>query len=83
MGHARAQKEMTQARLTAAKDDVQAAKSDIKGIEARIEQARAAEASAEVMLSYTEIRAPFDGPCGAKDGGRGGYGEPGSTPLLP
>ncbi len=61
LGHARAQKEMTQARLTAAKDDAQAAQSDIKGIEARIEQARAAAAAAEVMLTYTEIRAPFDG----------------------
>jgi len=61
LGHARAQKEMTQARLSAAKENVQAAKSDLKRIAARIEQARAAEAAAEVMLTYTEIRAPFGG----------------------
>jgi multidrug efflux pump subunit AcrA (membrane-fusion protein) len=81
LGHARAQKEMTQARLTAAKDDVQAAKSDIKGIEARIEQARAAEAAAKVMLSYTEIRAPFDGRVVRKTVDVGDMASPGQ-PLF-
>ena len=81
LGHARAQKEMTQARLTAAKDDVRAAKSDIKGIEARIEQARAAEAAAKVMLSYTEIRAPFDGRVVRKTVDVGDMASPGQ-PLF-
>ena len=81
LGHARAQKEMTQARLAAARDDVQAAKSDIKEIEARIEQARAAEAAAKVMLTYTEIRAPFTGRVVRKTVDVGDMASPGQ-PLF-
>ncbi len=61
LGHALAQKEVAQANLTSARQDIQAARSDIKRIQAQIEQANAAEAAARIMLSYTEIRAPFKG----------------------
>ena len=44
-----------------ARQEVQAAKREIERIQAQIEQANAAEAAASVMLSYTEIRAPFKG----------------------
>jgi multidrug efflux pump subunit AcrA (membrane-fusion protein) len=81
LGHARALKEMTQAKLTAAREDVQAAKSEIKRIQARIEQAGAAEAAARVMLSYTEIRAPFTGRVVRKTVDVGDMASPGQ-PLF-
>jgi len=61
LGHARAQKEVTQAHLKGARQDVHAAESEIERIQAQIEQANAAAAAATILLSYTEIRAPFKG----------------------
>jgi HlyD family secretion protein len=61
LGHARAQKEVAQANLIAAREEVHAAQSEIKRIQAQIEQSNAAEDEAGIMLSYTEIRAPFKG----------------------
>lgn len=61
LGHARAQKDVADAHLMAAREDVSAAEKEIERIQAQIEQANAAETSANIMLSYTEIRAPFKG----------------------
>ncbi len=81
LGHARAQEEVAQANLTAARQDVHAAQSDIKRIQARIEQAKAAESSAGIMLSYTEIRAPFKGRVIRKMVDKGDMATPGQ-PLF-
>ncbi len=58
---AKAQKDTAEARLAAAIQDVRAAESDIKRIQAQQEQAEAAVAETRIMLSYTVIRAPFAG----------------------
>jgi multidrug efflux pump subunit AcrA (membrane-fusion protein) len=57
----RAKKEIAEAQLKAAKQEVEAAESEIKRLEAQKEQAEAARAEAEVVLSYTIIKAPFSG----------------------
>jgi multidrug efflux pump subunit AcrA (membrane-fusion protein) len=59
--HARAQKQVAEAQLLAARKEVDAVQREIERIQAQMEQARAAAEGARVMLSYTEIRAPFAG----------------------
>jgi HlyD family secretion protein len=59
--HARAQKNTTEANVSAALQDVRAAESEIKRLQAQREQAEAALAEARIMLDYTVIRAPFSG----------------------
>lgn len=61
LDHARAQKDMVEAQLLAARKEANAAESEVKRIKAQIEQAEAAAAEARVMLGYTVIRAPFTG----------------------
>jgi len=58
---ARAQKDIAEAQELTALKEAQAAQSDIERIQAQKENALAAEAEAQVMLSYTEIQAPFSG----------------------
>jgi multidrug resistance efflux pump len=55
------QKEMAESQRNAARQQVLASQSNIRRIRAQIQQARAALEEATVMLSYTEIRAPFSG----------------------
>jgi multidrug resistance efflux pump len=58
---ARAQKDIAEAQELTALREVQAAQSEIERIRAQKENAQAAEAEARVMMSYTEIQAPFTG----------------------
>ena len=58
---ARAQKDVAEANVSAALQEVLAAESEIKRIEAQREQSAAAVAEARIMLGYTVIRAPFTG----------------------
>jgi multidrug resistance efflux pump len=57
----RAQKTVSEARLNAAQSAVQSAQGELERIQAQKKEAEAAVAQARVMLSYTEIRAPFSG----------------------
>ncbi|MCE5333402.1 MAG: efflux RND transporter periplasmic adaptor subunit [Desulfobacteraceae bacterium] len=59
--HARAQKDIAEARADAALQEVQAAQGEIARAQAQKEQAEAAIAEARTMLSYTVIQAPFTG----------------------
>jgi len=61
MEHARAQKEMAEAQLNAARQDVKAAEGEIERLQVQKQQAEAGAAGARVMLSYTQIQAPFTG----------------------
>ncbi|MGB8336609.1 MAG: efflux RND transporter periplasmic adaptor subunit [Desulfobacterales bacterium] len=59
--HARANKQMAEARVQAARQEAKAVENEIERIDARKKQAEAAAAGAQVMLSYTVIQAPFSG----------------------
>jgi multidrug resistance efflux pump len=56
-----AQKTVSEAHLSAAQSTVRAAQGGVETIQAQKKQAEAAVAQTRVMLSYTEIRAPFNG----------------------
>jgi HlyD family secretion protein len=57
----RAQKTVSEAQLSAALSTVQAARGAVETVQAQKKQAEAAVAQSQVMLSYTVIRAPFNG----------------------
>ncbi|MEJ2164868.1 MAG: efflux RND transporter periplasmic adaptor subunit [Desulfobacterales bacterium] len=57
----RAHKDVTEAQVQAAGQEVKAASDDVKRLEAQLQQAQAAELEARTMLSYAVIRAPFSG----------------------
>ena len=57
----RAQKTASEAQLSAAQSGVQSTQGEMERIQAQKEQAEAAVIQAQVMLSYTDIRAPFSG----------------------
>jgi HlyD family secretion protein len=59
--HARAQKDVAEANVSATLKEVRAAESEIKRMEAQREQSAAVVAEARIMLGYTVIRAPFTG----------------------
>ncbi len=59
--HARAQKDSAEAGRLAALQEVRAGESEIKRLQAQLEQSEAAATEARVMLGYTVIRAPFPG----------------------
>ena len=61
LDHARAQKDVAEAQVRAAVQQVVAVRSDAARLEAQREQAVAAVREAQVMLSYTTIEAPFSG----------------------
>jgi multidrug efflux pump subunit AcrA (membrane-fusion protein) len=61
LDRARAQKDVTEAQVRAAIQQVVAVRSDAARLEAQREQAIAALREAQVMLSYTTIEAPFSG----------------------
>ena len=61
LDHARAQKEMSEARAAAALQEVQAARGEVARAREQKAQAEAAIAEARTMLSYTVIQAPFTG----------------------
>jgi len=61
LDHARAQRDMSEAQMQAHLQDVQAAQGEVARAQAQKDQAEAAEAEARVMLSYTQIQAPFTG----------------------
>ncbi len=61
LDHARAQKDVAEAQVRAAVQQVVAVRSDAARLEAQREQAIAAVREAQVMLSYTTIEAPFSG----------------------
>jgi len=61
LDHARAQKEVTEAQVRAAVQQVAAVRSDTARLEAQKEQAEAAVREAQVMLSFTTIEAPLSG----------------------
>jgi multidrug resistance efflux pump len=61
LDHARAQKEVTEAQVRAAVQQVAAVRSDAARLEAQKEQAEAAVREAQVMLSFTTIEAPLSG----------------------
>jgi len=59
--HARAQKDVTEAQVRAAVQQVAAVRSDVARLDAQKEQAEAAVREAQVMLSFTTIEAPLSG----------------------
>ncbi len=61
LDHARAQKDVTEAQVRAAVQQVSAVRSDAARLEAQKEQAEAAVREAQVMLSFTTIEAPLSG----------------------
>jgi len=61
LDHARAQKDVAEAQVRAAAQQVVAVRSDTARLEAQKEQAIAAVREAQVMLSFTTIEAPFSG----------------------
>lgn len=61
LDHARARKDVTDAQVRAAAQQVMAARSDLARLEAQKEQAAAAVGEAQVMLSFTTIEAPLSG----------------------
>jgi len=61
LDHARAQKDVTEAQVRAAVQQVAAVRSDTARLEAQKEQAEAAVREAQVMLSFTTIEAPLSG----------------------
>jgi len=81
LDHAKAQKDMVEAQLLAARKESNAAESEVKRIKAQIEQAEAAAAEARVMLGYTVIRAPFTGQVVQKMVDEGDMASPGQ-PLF-
>jgi multidrug efflux pump subunit AcrA (membrane-fusion protein) len=80
--HAKAQKEMADARLLSARSDVEAAESDIARLQAQKEQAEAAAAEARVALSYAVIQAPFTGEVVRKMINVGDMASPGQPLFL-
>ena len=61
LDHARAQKDVTEAQVRAAVQQVSAVRSDAARLEAQKEQAEAAVREAQVMLSFTTIESPLSG----------------------
>ncbi|MEN6334649.1 MAG: efflux RND transporter periplasmic adaptor subunit, partial [Phycisphaerales bacterium] len=61
LDHARAQKDVTDAQVRAAAQQVKAVQSDIARLQAQQDQAAAAVKEAQVMLSFTTIEAPLSG----------------------
>lgn len=61
LDHARTERDMAEARLRAAVQEAQAARSEAARVLAQREQAEAAAAEARAMLDFTVIRAPFSG----------------------
>ena len=61
LDHARARKDVTDAQVRAAAQQVMAAQSDMARLEAQKEQAEAAVREAQVMLSFTTIESPLSG----------------------
>jgi HlyD family secretion protein len=57
----RAQRDIAVAQESTASGELQAAQSEIERIRAQRESAQASEAENRVMLTYSEIQAPFDG----------------------
>ncbi|MBN1509049.1 MAG: efflux RND transporter periplasmic adaptor subunit [Sedimentisphaerales bacterium] len=61
LDHARAQKDVTEAQVRAAVQQVAAVRNDTARLDAQKEQAEAAVREAQVMLSFTTIEAPLSG----------------------
>jgi HlyD family secretion protein len=61
LDHARAQKDVTDAQVRAAVQQVAVVRSDAARLEAQKEQAQAAVREAQVMLSFTTIESPLSG----------------------
>jgi multidrug resistance efflux pump len=80
--HARAQKEVAEANLSAASQEVKVAESEIKRIEAQREQSQGAVAEARAMLGYTVIHAPFAGKIVRKLVDVGDMASPGQPLFL-
>lgn len=79
--HAKAQKDMVEAQLLAARKEASAAESEVQRFKAQKEQAQAGAAEANVMLSHTVIRAPFTGQVINKKVDQGDMALPGQ-PLF-
>jgi membrane fusion protein, multidrug efflux system len=73
--------EKNQAVLRAAQQQKEILRIELDNAKALLEQAQAAQAAAELKLSYTRIIAPIDGTIGQKDARVGGYVNAGK-PLL-
>ena len=80
--HAKAQKDMVEAQLLAARKEVSAAESEVQRFRAQKEQAQAAATEARVMLSHTVIRAPFTGQVINKKVDQGDMALPGQPLFL-
>lgn len=78
---ARATLQRDQAAVTAATAELGTLKADLQQAQAEVTQDEAAQAQAELNLSYTTIKAPTDGVVGARTLRVGQYVEPG-TQLL-
>jgi len=76
-----ASREKNQAGLQAARHQVNILRADLEKARAALEQAQAAQASAELKLSYTRIIAPAGGMVGQKSVRAGAYANAGK-PLL-
>ncbi len=76
-----ASREKNQAGLQTARQQVDILKADLEKAEAALAQARAAQAAAELTLSYTRIAAPVDGTIGRKTVRIGAFVNTGK-PLL-
>lgn len=80
--HARAQKDVAEAQVSASLQDVQAAQGEIARAQAQKDQAEAAIAEARAMLSYTIIQAPFTGQVVRKMVNPGDMASPGQSLFL-
>jgi membrane fusion protein (multidrug efflux system) len=76
-----ASREKNQAGLQAARQQVDILKADLEKVRAALAQSQAAQATAELKLSYTRITAPIDGTIGQKSVRIGAFVNAGK-PLL-
>jgi HlyD family secretion protein len=80
--HARAQRDMAEAQMRASQQEVEATQDEILRLQAQKEQSEASVTEAQVMLSYTLIRAPFTGQVIRKTVEVGDTVSPGQTLFL-
>lgn len=82
LDHARAQRDASEAQLTASLREVDAARSDTARFKAELDRAEAAVAEARTMLDHTVIRAPFTGQLVRKKVDIGDMASPGQPLFL-
>lgn len=82
LDHTRAQSQVAESQLVAARQEVKGAEAELERLQAQREEAQAAAAEARVMLSYTVIQAPFSGQLLKKMVNVGDMASPGQPLFL-